>query len=310
VTFNSAAYITRCLDSLADPDQGVSVNVWVVDNASEDDTVGLASTHCVHPIILVNDSNKGFATACNDAIRRSGAGYVLLLNPDAALDPGTLSGMLRHLELNREVGIVGPRFTDECGALHCDQSCTGIFPGFAQSLYEYTRLHRIFPDHYPVRAYFMSAEQRLQNMPVAMVQGACFLFRRELVDDIGELDERYFLYFEETDFCKRAAGRGWEVHYLGRLSTRHKGGHSMTDARQNGLQFIRSMYMFHWKHTGKIKTLTLWSSLMIYHGVKSIKMKRKSTRNPENRTLAQDAATCVTRFKSHFFFLSAGGSQG
>lgn len=310
VTFNSAAYIKRCLDSLHALNHEVSLHIWVVDNASGDDTLAVVHHHATCPEIVANDVNTGFAAGCNTAMRRSVSDYVLLLNPDVELEPDTLSGMLQYLEMNSRVGIVGPRLTDEQGLLHRDQSCTGIFPGFSQALYEYTRLHRMFPDHYPAKAYFLLPEERLQNRPVAMVQGACFLFRRGLIAEIGELDERYFLYFEETDFCKRAVHHGWEVHYLGRLSARHKGGHSMMDARQNGYQFIRSMYLFHWKHTGKLKTLLLWTSLVVYHGLKSVNMMRKASRNPDNSALAQDASTCVTRFKSHFFFLDAGGRHG
>ena len=306
VTFNSAAWIGRCLDSLVEPGEGPAVNAMVIDNSSSDDTLDVAGRHPLRPTIRSNPSIIGFAAACNQGIRSSSADYILLLNPDAALDPGTLRSMLAYLESNSQVGIVGPRLTDERGELHRDQSSTGIFPGIAQALYEYTRLHRLYPHHAPVRDYFLTPEQRLRDLPVAMVQGACFLFRRALIDRVGMFDERYFLYFEETDFCRRAVNDGWEVHYLGRLAARHEGGHSIKGARQNGEQFIRSFYLYHWKHSGRLKTVALWTVLLVYHGVKSGRMKWLSARNPENKELRRDTDTCATRFRSHLLVLRSG----
>ncbi|MFT5115046.1 MAG: GT2 family glycosyltransferase, partial [Parasphingorhabdus sp.] len=237
-------------------------------------------------------------------LERSNSNYSLLLNPDAALYEDTLTELIDYMERHPRVGIVGPGLFDENGDLQRDCSATGIAPGFGQAMFEYTRLGRYFPNHRLIKQYFQTQEQRKKQQSVAMVQGACFLFRRTLFEQIGQFDENYFLYFEETDYCQRALGQDWQVHYLGNQSCQHSGAHSMPQGQQASWYFIRSLYRYHSKHTGRFKTIMLWLILMPYHLLKVIRMSCFQVAQPNNIVLRKDLQVARERFLCHFWFLT------
>lgn len=299
VTHNSSRYIGACLDSIAGSSHGGAVTTIVIDNASADETEGAVRVHPSVPKLVLNSENRGFAAACNQGIRAGTGDLVLLLNPDAQLYPETLDKLVTHLDRNPGVGIVGPSLVDPDGALKRDVSATGIFPSFRQALYEYTRIGRLRPQSRWVRDYFLTDWDRRGRRPVAMVQGACFLFRRSLVEDIGPFDERFFLYFEETDFCKEAADRGWATHYVGDAAAVHFGSRSSPEARPSADHFIRSLYAFHHKHYGAVEAATLWAILAPYHGLRSVRLATLASFRAKDTRLRADLRTASERFVAH-----------
>ena len=308
VTYNSRAHIAACLDSIPESAFDGTVRTVVVDNHSSDDTVALVLTH--HPAVelIVNSANRGFAAACNQGIRATAGEFILLLNPDAQLLPSTVARLVSYLRRHPAVGIVGPSLRSTGGALQRDISATGLFPSFPQALSEYTRLSRVYPESKWHRDYFLTDWDRMSSRPVAMVQGACFMFRRALLDDIGYFDERFFLYFEETDFCKRAKEIGWEVHYVGDAAAIHIGGQSMVGRRQSARQFIASMYLFHRKHYGVLEAAVLWGVLMPYHCLRALRLAATVPFKPHDRQLRADLRTAVERFVAHWQLMLAPGT--
>ncbi len=299
VTHDSAAHVGACLDSIRDGAGGLPTEVWVVDNASRDGTVDLLRTRHPDVRLLVNSRNVGFAAACNRAIRETRGDLVLLLNPDACLRPGALATLAGYLERHPRVAIVGPRLLAPDGSLPADSSATGLPPGFVQALFEYTRLHRWFPRSRHFRDYFLLDWDRSTDRAVAMVQGACFLVRRSLLDALGGLDERFFLYFEETDLCARAIAVGAEVHYVAGAAATHVGGHSMPDQRQSARHFIASLYAYHRKHYGLAEAVALWAILAPYHWLRAARLATRRIFFPEDAQLEQSLRAAVARGRAH-----------
>ncbi|MFN8625047.1 MAG: glycosyltransferase family 2 protein [Candidatus Binatia bacterium] len=309
VTYNSREQILGCLDSIQRSAFDGTVRTVVVDNRSTDDTVALLMA--CHPAVelIVNAANRGFAAACNQGIRAAPGEFILLLNPDAQLLPSTLARLVSYLCGHPAVGIVGPALRSSSGTLQRDISATGLFPSFPQALFEYTRLSRLYPESHWYRDYFLTDWDRETSRPVAMVQGACFLFRRALLDDIGDFDERFFLYFEETDFCKRATNVGWEVHYVGDAAAIHLGGRSMAGRRQSARHFIASLYVFHRKHYGILEAAALWGILMPYHCLRALRLGATVPFKPHDRQLRADLRTAVERFVAHWQLMVAWGTM-
>jgi len=305
VTYNSAEHIGACLDSIAASDFTGPIHTVVVDNASSDDTIAVVTAHPAAVQLLASATNRGFAAACNQGIRATSGDLVLLLNPDACLEPATLERMVTYLNAHPQVAIVGPRLVQEDGSLQRDISATGLFPSFRQALFEYTRLGSLRPQSPWYRNYFLLDFDRVSNRRVAMVQGACFLFRRGILRDTGLLDEDFFLYFEETDFCKRAADRGWEIHYVGEAAARHIGSRSMQGGRPSARYFIASMYRFHRKHYGLAEAAALWAILMPYHGLRVVRLLVTDAFTPPDTQRRADLRTASERFVAHWTLLAA-----
>jgi GT2 family glycosyltransferase len=300
VTYNSAAHITACLDSIAASRFDGTVHTVVVDNASADDTLRQVNTHASLVQVIESPANLGFAAGCNRGIRATASELVLLLNPDARLEPDTLQCLADYLDRHRQVAIVGPQLRQANGALQPDISATGLFPSFRQALFEYTRLGRLFPQSPWYRDYFLTSWDRRSNRRVAMVQGACFLARRAVLQEIGLLDERFFLYFEETDVCKAAAARHWETHYVGDAAAIHVGSQSQRDCLPSAREFITSLYRFHHKHYGAAEAFALWAILAPYHGLRVMRLAARLPFKPGDPQLRTDLRTARERFVAHF----------
>jgi len=309
VTYNSRAHLLSCLDSIARSAFDGTVRTVIVDNHSTDDTVAVLTARHPEVELILNQTNRGFAAACNQGIHATASEFILLLNPDAQLLPSTLDRLVSYLCRHPAVAIVGPALRSSNGALQRDISATGLFPSFPQALFEYTRLSRLYPESKWHRDYFLTDWDRVTSRPVAMVQGACFLFRRALLDDIGNFDERFFLYFEETDFCKRAKDLGWEVHYVGDAAAIHIGGQSMARRRQSARHFIASLYRLHRKHYGIVEAAVLWGILMPYHCLRALRLAATVPFKPYDRQLREDLRTAIERFVAHWQMLAAWGTM-
>lgn len=303
VTHESRDHVGPCLDSIARAEGDVSIRVVVVDNASSDDTVAIARAHPAGARVIANERNRGFAAACNQGVEDTSGDHVLLLNPDARLRPDTLEKLVRHLAHHPRTAIVGPRLLRADGELQPQISATGLPPSFPQALYEYTRLGRLRPESHWIREYFLTDWDRQTTRPVAMVQGACLLVRRSVLDRVGALDERFFLYFEETDLCKRVADQGLEVHYVAEAAAVHIGSQSSPDHRPSARHFISSLYRFHQKHYGTAEAVALWAILMPYHGLRTARLASLVPFQRGDATLRADLRTARERFVAHLSLL-------
>jgi GT2 family glycosyltransferase len=231
VTYKSRSTIEECLRSLLANLGGLETEVWLVDNNSNDDTPRLVAQAFPAVNLMENPTNSGFAGGCNLAIKRCAGRHILLLNPDTLTQPETLPALVKFLDEHSLAGIAGCVHYTENGAfaLSCypDLSLATIF-------WSHLQLNKIFPNI--VQGVYRKKAQNKQGLPfqVSWVAGSCFMFKRELVQEIGLLDDNIFLFAEEPDYCLRARRKGWQTWFLPGCSVIHYEGKST-----NQVPFIR-----------------------------------------------------------------------
>lgn len=226
VSYNTADLLRACLDSVMSEGEGpLSVRTWVVDNASHDGSADVVAREYPKVHLQVNAHNAGFATACNAAIRQSASRYVLLLNPDAQLAPGALQTMVRFLDEHPRAGWCGPRLTHPDGS---HQPSARRFPTVWSTAFAMTGAARTRPGSRHTMDLHAAYGADL-DLRADWATGACLLVRSEAIAAVGLMDEGYFLYFEELDWCKRLADAGWEGWYVAGATASHHGGASVEE---------------------------------------------------------------------------------
>ena len=214
VSFNSLEYLRNCLHSLYQTISKISFEIIVVDNASKDGTVKMLQKEFPAVKLIQNKKNLGFAKANNQGIKISKGRYILLLNPDTQVLPKSIEYLFDFMEKNPKIGIAGPRIINSDGSL---QFSIGFFPTLWDIFLEYFLLLPL-----KKRLVKKSLERLHQNPTQAdFLLGACLFIKREVFDKIGLLDEQFFLYSEEVDFCKRAKETGLGIYYFPRASIVH-----------------------------------------------------------------------------------------
>ncbi len=218
VAYNSGDTLRACVAPLAAMD---GVAVTVVDNASPDDG---ADTIADLPVTLIRAGrNGGFAFGCNRGIAAGSAPWVLLINPDGTIDAGGLRALLETGERNPAAGAIGPRILGADGALAFSQRrFARLRSTFSQAVY----LHRLAP--LASWSDEMVRDRAAYDAPASpeWISGACMLLRRTALEQVGGLDERFFLYREDMDLCRRLRAAGWDVRYEPAATARHIGGAS------------------------------------------------------------------------------------
>lgn len=237
VNYNSTDYLLGCLRSIYGALNELPAKIFVQDNASEDDVDRVTEGF---PLVKLtkNSYNMGFSKAANNAMKQSAAPYIVLLNPDTYVMSGFLESALRYMEENPHVGILGP------GILNSDGSVQGSARSFPTPLTAFfgrsSLLTKWFPDNRITRQNVLTTRSDgVTPMEVDWVSGACMVVRRSAVDDVGLMDESYFLYWEDADWCRRMWYKGWKVVYFPQASVIHYVGVSSE-------QFLlRSTFEFH-----------------------------------------------------------------
>lgn len=270
VSWNVKNLLERCLASVLAqlPDIPGASEVLVIDNASSDGSAGLVQEKFPQVHLIANPSNAGFTIACNQGIAGSSGRYVLLLNPDTELQPGALPLMVDYLREHPEVALLGPQLLNPEGSV---QSSRRRFPSLATALVESTPIQwRLFPELPLLRhfSYLDLPEGEVQE--VDWVTGACLLIRRETLSQIGLLDERYFMYFEELDWCLRAKRAGWKIMYLPTAKVVHHAGKSSEqDLARRHIRFNDSKCKYYTKHYGPLVGLLLRVYLFSWYVVQA-----------------------------------------
>jgi GT2 family glycosyltransferase len=218
VAYNSRPHLRSCVEALAaHPD----LHVIVVDNASVDD--GLATVDDLPVTILALDDNRGFAAGCNAGMRAGSSPFVLLLNPDARIEPTAVLELAETLVNDPVAGAAAPRVVDEQGRLDFSQR---RFPRLRSTYAQALFLHRLFPDAAWSDETVRQREAYAADASPEWVSGACLLVRRSLLDELGGLDEGFFMYCEDKDLCRRIRDVGSDIRFVSRLECLHVGGAS------------------------------------------------------------------------------------
>jgi N-acetylglucosaminyl-diphospho-decaprenol L-rhamnosyltransferase len=263
VNWNSGAQLKECLQSFAAvAADAVTVRVTVVDNASTDGSAdGLEGATYAPLAIIRNADNRGFGAACNQGAAGSHADYLLFLNPDTRLMPGSLELPARYLQAPHQAsaGIVGIQLLDEDGAVARN---TARAPTAWSMIGNSLGLDRLMPSVFP--PHFVTEWAHDETREVDQVMGAFFLVRRSLFELLGGFDERFFVYYEDLDFAARARARGFGSVYLATAQAFHRGqGTTQNATARRTFYFSRSKILFALRHFGTpgyavmVVTLTL-----------------------------------------------------
>jgi N-acetylglucosaminyl-diphospho-decaprenol L-rhamnosyltransferase len=245
VSWNTRELLAQCLASIEAGPPGVPCEVWVVDNASTDGSAALVRERFPQVRLVENGSNVGFAPANNQAIRQARGRYVVLLNSDTEVCEGALEALVAFMDLNPGAGGCGPRLLNADGSLQ--PSCHPMLTPWR----EFWRL--LFLERLWSRATYRQ-EKWDPAVPrrVDVIKGACFLLRRAALEQVGPLDEQYFMYTEEVDLCYRLARLGWTLWWVPQAAVVHHGEASSKQVREDMyLQLYRSKIQFYRKTGGE-----------------------------------------------------------
>ena len=223
VSFNTKEVTRQCLEHVQKHAAVVRHEVLVVDNASGDGSADMVAAEFPRARLIRLPENKGFAGGNNPAMKIARGRYILLLNSDAFLAEGVLEKTIHYMDDHQGIGVLGCKLTDPDGTL---QPSARMLPGPLNKILHITGLAARFSKSKFFGRVDFTWWDHSEPKPVGWVVGAFFLIRRETMENIGVLDDRYFLYFEEIDYCLSARRAGWDVVFYPYASVIHLGGQS------------------------------------------------------------------------------------
>ncbi len=256
VNWNTRDLLKNCLSSLLEELKSLSHELFVVDNGSSDDSVAMVREDFPSVIVIENGRNLGFARANNIALRRAKGGLWLLLNSDTRVKEGSLKGLVQTMEQDPKIGVAGLQLLNEDGSL---QNSVSNAPSLLTELGNKRLLRLLCPSRYPGKEFHYC-----QPLEVESVIGACMMVRGSAAGVVGLLDEDYFLFLEETDWCVRMRRAGWKVVFDPRFSLYHLQGRSAGKVNVSArIEYWRSRYTFFRKHHGKLSRMVLRGGLLL-----------------------------------------------
>ncbi len=248
VNWNTKSILRDCLKSVYEQTKDISFEVIVIDNASADGSVDMIKSDFPKVILIENKKNKGFAAANNQGIARAKGRYVLLLNPDTMILDNAIAKTVRFADLHPDAAVIGSRVLNVDGTLQ--PSCF-MFPSLLNMILSSTYLYKLFP-----RSKFFGRERmtwwdRNDVREVEVVTGCFMLIRRDAIDQVGMMDEQFFMYAEETDFCFRVKQAGYKNIFTPDAEIIHLGGQSTEQVKKAmTIQKRKSILQFIKKHNG------------------------------------------------------------
>jgi GT2 family glycosyltransferase len=243
VNFNTAGLLRDCLKSILQGEWRSSIEIIVADNASTDGSAAMLRQEFPQVKLIANEEYGGFAFANNQAFEMAQGRYLLMINTDTVVLPGALDAMVEFLDQHPEAGAVGCKLLNPDGSLQ--RSCWRGFPSLKTALVDALYLWRLTPNFSWVRASEVSEDELKNAIEVDHLLGASILIRREALEQIGFLNEKYMLFLVETDLCLRIKQVGWRIYFDPKGQVIHYG-------QQTGRQFpvstadqaYRSYYRF------------------------------------------------------------------
>jgi GT2 family glycosyltransferase/glycogen synthase len=237
VNYNSTDYLLKCLQSIFDDLSGLSANVFVQDNGSKDG-VDRVTRRFPRVVLNKNKKNVGYSKAINQILKQSNSPFIVLLNPDTCVEKGFFDTVLDYINTHPKVGVIGPKILNPDGSV---QGSARSFPTPITSIFgRKSPLTRLFPNNPITTSNILTTKSDGKTpMEVDWVSGACMLVRRKCIEEAGLLDERFFMYWEDADWCRQMREKGWKVVYFPVSSVFHVVGIS------SSTRPIRSIYHFH-----------------------------------------------------------------
>lgn len=274
-TLNASEYLRNCLRSICEqseqlnwvemhpvdpgppgelsinPELRLTVELIIVDNGSSDDTLTMLNKEFPAVHLIRNDRNMGFAHPINQALQASNGRYMLLLNPDTVILPGAVNELVQYQESHPNVGICGPKVLNRDGTLQkaCRRGVSRPWAAFSYFL----GLSNLFPHSKFFGGYLLNYLPEDEIHEVDGISGSCMLIRRQVIQQVGYLDERFFAYQEDADYCFQAKKAGWKVVYNPAAQIIHFGGQggSRVQPYRSIYEWHRSYYLYYQKNLAR-----------------------------------------------------------
>lgn len=247
VNYNVKDFLSNCILSIRQSEVDAEVEVIVVDNHSYDGSVEMINTQFPEVQVIPQEKNFGFAKGVNIGIAAASGNYILILNPDTILEESTLSILLKYLEDHPNVGICGPKIMNADGSIQA--SCKRSFPTPGVALPKILGLDRLFPHTRWAGRYNLTYLDPDQIHKVDALSGSFMLIRKQVIETIGNFDEKFFMFGEDLDYCFRTNEAGFEIHYVPLTQIIHYKGESVKIAPFDSIRyFYDAMSLFVEKH--------------------------------------------------------------
>jgi len=280
LNWNTRDQLVKCLDAIGQTVGDLDTEIFVVDNASSDGSQAMVRQRFPHINLIANHENVGFARGNNQAMAVASGRYALLVNSDAFVWPGAIQALVDLADLQPQAGIVGAQLINADGSFQASHT---PFPNLWREFLILSGLGRlIYGPWYPSRRPEESKGPQIADY----VEGACLLVRRQALEEVGGLDEAYFMYAEEVDWCYTMRAKGWQVWYQPAAKVTHLGGASSQSRRvQREADLYRSRVRFFRKHYGdraaellKLQIYTLTAVKIVVHGLLHLVSGRRYSR--------------------------------
>ncbi len=259
INYNSSAALAACLESVCGAHTRKTAGVLVCDNGSRESPEAIVARFSEIDFFR-NPHNIGFARAVNTALKRTHSRYAVILNPDTVIQEGFFQSVMSYMEANPRVGVLGPRVLNSDGSV---QGSARSFPTAGTAFFGRTSLlTKLFPKNPLSRKNVLTGRcDGKTPMPVDWVSGACMIVRRKAIETVGLMDERFFMYWEDADWCRRMRQDGWQVVYFPQATViHHVGQSSRTRLLGSELDFHVSAYRLFSKYARGASSL--WKPLI------------------------------------------------
>ena len=247
VNWNTEALLRNCLRSVYGTIEGLAFEAIVVDNASADGSVAMLKVEFPQVRRIENYENRGFAAANNQAFRAITGRYALLLNSDTVLTEGAVRDLFAFMEEHPEAVMACGQLLNADGS---KQNSIARFPTIPSLLLNIPLLETLFPDRYPSKR-----QDYRHPIEVDSCIGACLIVRKSAIDGVGGFDERYFFFFEETDWARTMRQAGGKIYHVPAARIYHLQGKSVGTSVRSRMHFYRSRYLYFMKWESPARSL-------------------------------------------------------
>ncbi|WP_268624009.1 glycosyltransferase family 2 protein [Paenibacillus alvei] len=264
ISYNTKQLTLNCLKSVYDSITDYEYEVILIDNASRDDSVKVIGCQYPQVKLIANGGNLGFSKANNQGMLIAQGRYVLLLNSDTVIEPDTFDIMIRFMDKHPKVGAAGCKVVLPDGSL--DKACRRGFPTPSATFYYVSRLSKLFPKNPRINAYHREDLDPDEEYPIDCLIGAFMMVRHKVIDQVGMLDEDFFMYGEDVDWCYRIKQAGWVNYYYPRTQIVHyKRASSRNKPFKITYEFHRAFFVLYNKHFRE--KYPFWVNGLMYVGM-------------------------------------------
>lgn len=258
LNYKSQGHLRQGLRFLRSYNFPFEIEITVVDNGSKDQSGEVTAREYPGATYIKLPLNRGYSYGNNVGLRQATGDFIMILNPDTSLTPGAVEALVNYLQQHPTVGLVAPKLINPDGST---QLSGALLPSFLIPLWRRSWLGNLPGPKQTLQKFFIKEWDRTTSREIGWALGACFMIRRSALEDVGLFDERFFLYFEDVDYCRRMWEKSWAVHYVAEAEIIHY--LSRTSAVNPGMSGILSyatrIHITSWlkytrKYLGKKKT--------------------------------------------------------